>query len=271
MKTRNATNTANFLIPKKNIKSISDTIKPTQYYVSNGYTGKGVKIAIIDSGCPKHNDIPVEGEKISFCDDNLSVWDKCGHSTMVSGIIVSNNKNSIMGIAPDANLMYGKVINDTGQCSYNSMVAAVLWAVVKQVDIIVMALGSQYDYSVLHDAIIKAKKADICIFAAAGEDIKNEYGEVYFPARYPEVFSTGFLTRGKIKNIAIKERVDFYAPNKGLITTYLDNQYVKAYGSSVATAYFAGLSAVLIEKYRKTIPKYEIPSLIYSKLIKSLL
>ena len=74
-----------------------------------------------------------------------------------------------------------------------------------------------------------------------------------------------------MKNAIIKSKVDLYTTNKGLSTTYLDNQYVKAYGSSVSTAYFAGLAAVLIEKYKKTIPKYEIPPLVYSALTKSLI
>lgn len=263
---------SNFSI-KNNIRKITDTIQncPVHYYISNGHTGKGVSIAIIDSGCPIHPDIPEAKEKISFCDDNIAVWDKYGHSTMISGIIGATNPNSLLGVAPEAILMHGKVINDSGQCSYNSIVAAILWAIVKKVDIIVLALGSQYDYGILHDAIIKAKKENICIFAASGDNITTKNMDLDFPSRYSEVFSVGYLTRGKIKNSIIKEKVDLYCPNKGLPTTYLDKKYVRAYGSSMATAYFAGLAAVLIEKYRKTLPKHEIPALVYSKLVHSLL
>lgn len=256
-----------FKINNKQIKSISDKIKPVSYS-KKGYTGKNVKISIIDSGCPNHNDIKVCGEKISFCDESTNVDDNYGHSTMVSGIISANNKGSIIGIAPDAKLFFAKVANDAGECSFNSMVAAILWSIVKQVDIIVVALGTQYDYSVMHDAIKKARDNNICVFAAAGKDIGDS--DLNFPARYNEVFSASTLTRGKEKNKIIMEKSDLYTPNKGMYTTYTNNKYVRAYGSSISTAYFAGHAALLIEQYRKTIPQNEIPALVYSKLIREL-
>ena len=123
-------------------------------------------------------------------------------------------------------------------------------------------MGTQYDYRVFHDAIKKAKEHDICIFAASGDE-----EELDFPARYPEVFSAGFLTRSKKRNDKIRENSDFYLPNKGLYTTYLDNKYVKVSGSSVSTAFFAGLGAVLVEQYKKE-GKKNISKLVYSELNK---
>ena len=256
-----------FLINKKKrsiIDNISSTIvySPSAYGIDNKCTGRGVKIAILDSGCTSHKDIKFEGDKISFCDENIISNDKNGHSTMMAGIIKSNNRKSIIGLAPHSKLLFAKVVNHKGECSFNSLVAGVLWAVVKEVDIIVIAMGSQYDYRVLHDAIKKAKEHDICVFAASGDE-----EEIDFPARYDEVFSAGFLTRSKKKNDLIKKNVDFYLPNRGLYTTYLDNKYVKISGSSVSTAFFAGLGAVLVEQYKKEKRK-NIPRLVYSHLYK---
>ena len=249
---------------RNSIKIIPTPIiySPSSYKINNRCTGKGVKIAILDSGYSYHKDMIFEGEKISFCERNISTEDKNGHSTMISGIIKSNSKKSIIVIAPHVKLLYGKVVDNNGQCNFNSLVAGVLWSIVKGVDIIVIAMGSQYDYRVLHDAIKKARSHGICIFAASGE---NE--ELDYPARYKEVFSTGFLTRDKKKNDLIKQNVDFYLPNKGIYTTYLDNKYVKVSGSSISTAFFAGLGAVLIEQYKKE-KKKNIPKLLYSKLDK---
>ena len=195
MKTQQVIYSSKFALSKKNIRNISSTICPVQYYIPEGFTGKGVRIAIIDSGCPKHKDIPIVGKEhefehnnVSFCDDSISPWDKYGHSTMISGVISASNKKTILGVAPQAMLLHAKVVNDRGQCSFNSMVGAVLWAVVRRVDVIAIALGTQYDHSVLHDAISKARKENICIFAAAGEEVKNKDGELDYPARYPEVF-----------------------------------------------------------------------------------
>lgn len=257
-----------FIIQKKKrsvVDKIPSTIiySPSAYGIDNKCTGKGVKIAILDSGCTNHKDIKFEGDKISFCDDNIVVNDKNGHSTMISGIIKSNNRKSIIGLAPHSKLLFGKVVNHKGECSFNSLVAGVLWAIVKEVDIIVIAMGSQYDYRVLHDAIKKAREYGICIFAASGDE-----EEIDFPARHDEVFSAGFLTRSKKKNEIIRKNVDFCLPNKGLYTTYLNNKYVKISGSSVSTAFFAGLGAVLVEQYKKE-NKRNISKLVYSHLDKT--
>lgn len=254
-----------FIINKKKraiIDKIPSTIvySPSAYGVDNRCTGRGVKIAILDSGCTNHKDIKFDGDKISFCDDNAIINDKNGHATMVAGIIKSNNRKSIIGLAPHSNLLFVKIINHKGECSFNSLVAGVLWAIVKEVDIIVIAMGSQYNYRVLHDAIKKAREYGICIFAASGDE-----EEIDFPARYKEVFSAGFLTRSKKKNEQIKNNVDFCLPNRGLYTTYIDNKYVKISGSSVSTAFFAGMAAVLVEQYKKENRK-NISELVYSQL-----
>ena len=257
--------TEEILIDKRKktiIKELSNSVvySPSLYGINNGCTGKGVKIAILDSGCPSHKDIKFEGDKINFCGDNIVEIDKNGHSTIVSGIIKANNKKAIIGCAPHSKLLFGKIVDNKGNCSFNSLIAGVLWAIVKEVDIIIIAMGTQYDYMVLHDAIKKARSYGICIFAASGD---NE--EIDFPARYNEVISTGFLTRSKVKNELIKKNIDFYLPNKRIYTTYLNNRYAKVSGSSVSTAFFAGMGAVLIEQYKKE-DKRNIPDLIYAKL-----
>lgn len=238
---------------------------PSTYGIENRCTGRGIKIAILDSGSPHHKDIKISGDKINLCDENLSASDTNGHSTMISGIINANNKKSIIGIAPHSKLLFGKVIDNNNMCGFNSLVAGVLWSIVKEVDIIVMALGTQYDYLLLKDAIKKAKEHGICIFAAAGDTGINESWDADFPARYDNVFSAGFLKRTKKENDIIKKKIKLYLPNYGLYTTYLDNRYIKVSGSSVSTAFFAGLSAVLIEQYKKENRK-DISKQLYSEL-----
>jgi len=229
-------------IERKPVKSILDKIeKPvvyrsTDYNLSSKFTGKNIKIAIIDSGSPKHKDIIVK-EKISFCKNSKHTCDKLGHATMMAGIIKSNHKSNIKGIAPKTEIYCTKIVDDEENCSFNSLIAAILWAIVKKVNIILISLGTQYDYEVLHDSIKKAHKLGICIIAAAGND-KNK--EINFPARYPEVFSVGNSS---------KNNADFKIPQKEFTTTYLNNKYIKTSGSSPASALVAGLTSLLIEKY----------------------
>jgi len=238
---------------------------PSAYGVDNLCTGKKVKIAILDSGCPRHKDIKVIGGKISFCEENLGSYDSHGHATMISGIINSKNKKAITGLAPNAEIHYGRVVNGKGNCGFNSLVAGILWSIVKGVDIIVVAMGTQYDYVVLKDAVKKARDHGICVFSACGDDNIDKKWQADFPARYENVISTGFMTRNKVQNNILRKKIDFNLPNKGLYTTYLDNKYIKVSGSSVSTAFYAGLAAVLIEQYKKE-KKEDIPTEVYTKL-----
>jgi subtilisin family serine protease len=238
---------------------------PLSYGINNLCTGKKVKIAILDSGCPHHKDIRINGDAINLCEENVDLSDQNGHATMLAGIINANNKKTIMGLAPHAEIIYGKIINNKNICGFNSLVAGVLWAIVQEVDIIVIALGTQYDYAVLRDAVKKARDRGICVFAAAGDKNINIEWEIDFPARYEHVISNGFLKRIKIQNDIVRKKVDFYLPNKGLYTTYLNNKYIKATGSSISSAFYAGLAAVLIEQYKGE-NKKDIPTFVYKRL-----
>ena len=258
-------------IEEKAKKNIIDELEepilysPIAYGIDTACTGKKVKISILDSGCPRHKDIKVVGDRISFCEENLGSYDSQGHATMLAGIIASRNKKAVTGLAPHSEIQYGRIINNKGICGFNSLVAGVLWSIVKEVDIIVIALGTQYDYIVLKDAVKKAREHGICVFAASGDKgIDNEW-DMDFPARYEHVISTGFMTRNKAQNDILRKKVDLNLPNRGLYTTYLDNKYIKVSGSSVSTAFYAGLAAVLIEQYKKE-KKKDIPTEVYSKL-----
>jgi len=253
---------------KKNIfNKLEEPIvySPLVYGIDNLCTGRKVKISVLDSGCPAHKDLKTNGDKVSLCEGSIGIFDYNGHATMLAGIINSNNKKSIIGLAPHAELQYGRVIDNKDMCGFNSLVAGILWSVVKEVDIIVIALGTQYDYIVLRDAVKKARDYGICVFAASGDQNINDKWQIDFPARYENVISTGFLTRTKVKNDVIRKKVDFCLPNKGLYTTYLNNKYIKISGSSISTAFYAGLAAVLIEQYKKE-RKKDIPTLVYSRL-----
>jgi subtilisin family serine protease len=235
-------------LDKNSKKSIDSLSAPYAYKISdygivdNNY-GKGVKILIIDSGCPRHKDIEVRGDKTNFCDHTDNIYDSNGHCTMVSGVIAGNSKDGIMGLSPLSTIHYAKIIDNFNDCIFNDLVSAVLWGIVKEVDIILISLGTQYDYGALKDVIKKAHDSNICIIAAAGNDPKTI--DVDFPARYPEVLSVDCSIAGKkIK----KRKVDLWLPNKRNLTTYLDDKYVRVGGSSMAAAKVAGIASILVGK-----------------------
>jgi len=258
-------------VEKNNIYSVSDKIEkpvvysPEDYFISKQYKGEGVKIVLIDSGCPQHKDIKIEGEKINFCDSTTDVYDYMGHSTLLSGIIKSVNNKGIIGLAPKSQIYYAKVMKKREICNHNAIVAAVLWAIIKKADIIGICIGSDYDYSVLHDAIKKAYKNDIIVITASGCPNKNNEN-ISFPAQYPETLAVGYLTKNKKYNDIIRKQSDIIAQNKKYTTTYLNNKYVKAGGSSMSSAIIIAIAALLIEQKKKN-ASIVTASAIYKELI----
>jgi len=214
-------------------------------------TGKGVKVAIVDSGAPFHVSISDNiTEHVNLLDHVSSHHDVFGHATMVSGVLGANSKQ-IHGIAPNVKFYTAKVSDNEGASDFNALVAGVLWAVVKRVDIIVIALSTAIDYPVLHNAIKKAYDENICIIAASSNG-KN--GDLSYPSAYAECL--GFVAKPKNKNLLDnmldkQGNVIVQMPSNGIITTYQKDQYIRVYGSSFAAAIGAGILACLIEQKGK--------------------
>lgn len=249
-----------FEINNKISKTTTKTLKkpiifnPEKYKLDPDLKGKNVKMAIIDSGYPTHPILKKPSEIISFCDNSNTYKDKFGHSSLVSGIILSNNKKSIVGVAPKTRVYYSKAVNDDGSCNFNTLLASILWAITKKVDIIMLALGSQIHYPILHDAIKKAFYNNICVIASSGNNTKNE--QIDYPAKYPEVFSVGAKTRSPKYNEILEKQSSLVIEKSSMLTTYLDDKYVKASGSSIATAFISGITSLMLENYKKQKKEY---------------
>jgi len=254
---------------KRTDKQIFSSVSKPKVYSGSDYgfaknlTGEGIKISVIDSGTPSHVDISNIYKYTDVSDKPNRHKDHHGHATMVGGIIGANNPKTVVGVAPDSDLMFAKVVNGSGECSYNSLVAAMLWSIVQKSDVILISLGSQTDFSLFHDAIRKAHGHGICIVAAAGDT----YGKVDYPAKYPEVLSVGRASRSKKSSSEIKnfERPQLILPSLTSPTTYLNNRYTRSSGSSLLAAYVAGLAALAVQDYRNK-GKDVSPAGIYKRL-----
>lgn len=242
---------------------------PGDFGFQTKFSGKGVKIGIIDSGRPFHKDIKDIGCSNNFCKDSKSkdYNDVLGHSTMISGIIGAKNKDSIVGLAPDSILHFAKVIDKNKFIDYNCVVAAIIWSIVRDFDIIVLSLGTQCGYQLLQDSIKKAYENGICIISAAGEQNKENEYEPNYPSRYSEVLSVGEYSDENKRNI--KNKCDIALPKKKYITTYLNNKFANVSGSSISTAIVTGICSLIIEKIKKenvNTNKECIPSMVYTEL-----
>lgn len=223
-----------------------------------GYTGKGVTIAVLDTGCDvnhpclKDRIIGVRNCTAGKIDD---VTDIHGHGTHVSGIIAGNRiKMGVTGVAPDANLLIVKVLGNDGNASYMTIVKGIEYAIEQKVDIINLSLGGGKDYDPLKAVIKKAVNSGISVVVASGNsgDGRSDTDEKFYPAYYEEVIEVGAIDLSD--NMASfsnsNDQMDVCAYGVETTSTYPNNKYARCTGTSQSTPHVSGTLALLKQKFR---------------------
>ena len=249
-------------------------------------TGKGIGVAVIDSGIASHPDL---GNRViaaqSFNVNVSGADDAYGHGTAVAGIIAGDGTASggtYIGIAPEANLINLRVNDGNGAAPTSAIMNAILWAVANKqtYNIRVMNLSLQasvqesYRTSPIDAAVEYAWLKGIVVVVAAGNNGPNS--ALYAPANDPYVITVGatddqgtaataddalasFSSYGVTQDGVNKP--DFVAPGRHIITTLAPNsnfalnypsfivgtQYIQLSGTSVAAPAVTGLAALYIE------------------------
>lgn len=237
---------------------------------SNGYTGKGVKIAIIDSGISTHDDLDISGG-ISFVKGEPSYEEGSLHGTHVAGIIgAKNNDIGVVGVAPDSEIYAIKSLDSRGNGYISDVIEGIDWAVNNQMDIINLSLGTNVDSQALREAVDIAYENGILLVAGAGNDAStnSKIDTVDYPAKYDSVIAVGATTESdeKLPLSSTGESVEVSAPGYNILSTNNNNGYVAMEGTSMAAPFVAGFLALLIEQY----PQYsntEIRDLLATKVV----
>src|SRR5882672_31511 len=185
-----------------------------------GYTGAGVGVAVLDSGITSwHDDLtnktsklyPYGNQRVSkfvdFVNGRPLPYDDNGHGSHVAGIIGGNGYDSQgekTGIAPGANLVSLKVLDQNGQGTISNIIAALGWVAANastyNIRVVNMTVGARIMESYWTDPLTLATKAltdrGIVVVAAAGNNGKNTLGQLQFgginaPANAPWVLTVG--------------------------------------------------------------------------------
>ena len=187
-----------------------------------GLTGRGVGIAVIDSGITSwHDDLYAPfgtsspNRVVHFKDFTTLVTtsqpdDPYGHGTHVAGIIAGNGYDSSgrrTGIAPDAQLIGLKVLDGAGNGHISDVIAALDYAVsiknTYNIRIINLSIGSAVTESYRTDPLALAARravdAGIVVLAAAGNlgrapNGKTIYGGITSPGNAPWVLTVGAMS-----------------------------------------------------------------------------
>ncbi len=166
-----------------------------------GYTGKGRKSAVLDTGVVMEHPLIKRAlkEYVDFTGEGIE--DLNGHGTSCALVCLAT--------APDIDLYVAKVADKNKQAFYTNLIRGVEWCIDKQVHIINISLGSKRvctEDCKLKETLKKAKNANITISAAAG----NEPTETLCPAKCEYVWSIGAMDPTFSKIAPYSAPAEFY-------------------------------------------------------------
>src|ERR1700722_13744273 len=174
-----------------------------------GVTGKGVTIAVLDSGLwqdPSQNYGPRLLASIDVLNGGSGPvkGDPYGHGTHVTSIAAGGAMNvsgSYLSIAPQANLVAVRAFDGTGSGRYADVIAGLNWIVANRtkykIRVLNLSFGaapeSYYWDDPLNQAVMAAWRAGIVVVAAAGNEGPTAM-TIDVPGNVPYVITTGALT-----------------------------------------------------------------------------
>ncbi|MDX3928284.1 MAG: S8 family serine peptidase [Shinella sp.] len=228
------------------------------------FTGQGIKIAVLDTGIDlKHPDYVGRAIVAQSFVKGETVDDVQGHGTHCAGTAAGKSVDPMVpryGIAPDASLFVGKILNNRGFGTELDIVNGMNWAITQRCEVISMSVGapvrSGERHSLLYERVGKlALQNGSLIVAAAGNESNRGLGfiaPVSSPANAPSILAVGALD-GSL-NVATFSaggvnpeggEIDIAAPGVGIFSSVpLPQKYRTMMGTSMACPHVAGVAAL---------------------------
>ncbi|GHD79322.1 peptidase [Streptomyces mirabilis] len=241
----------------------------------SGYDGKGIKVAVLDTGVDTgHPDLAGKiAESQSFVPDE-GVQDGFGHGTHVASTIVGSGAASggrYKGVAPGAELAVGKVLDDTGHGQDSWIIAGMDWAARSGAKIVSMSLGGTASgpSDILSQTVDELSASTGTLFVIAAGNSGPSEQTVGTPGIADSALTVGavdksdklasFSSRGpRAGDYAVKPEIT--APGVAITAaraagtsmpggTPVDDYYTTASGTSMATPHVAGAAALVAQAH----------------------
>jgi subtilisin family serine protease len=206
-------------------------------------TGRGVKIAVIDSGIDnRHPDLAGQvALRLNFVPRGRDAIEQ--HGTSVAGIIAakSNNRIGIAGVAPGSRILALRACWQEAAgiastvCDSFSLAKALYFAISTRADVINLSLSGPDD-RLLRELLKVAVNRDLTVVTAF--DARRPDGG--FPANAPGVIAVSDTRRGHA----------YIAPGRDVPTTEPGGRWFLVNGSSFAAAHVSGLVALMRQRQR---------------------
>lgn len=170
-----------------------------------GVTGKGVTIAIVDTGIAAHPDVTKPVNRIAgfkdFVNGRSKPYDDNGHGTHVAGDAAGNgyaSRGTYRGIAPQAKLVGVKVLDRNGSGFDSTIIRGIQWCITNRkrygIRVMNLSLGKRaterWSGDPLCRAVDKAVRAGLVVTVAAGNEGPGR-STISSPGITPSVITVG--------------------------------------------------------------------------------
>src|SRR6185295_2325415 len=186
--------------------------------------------------------------------------DENGHGTHCAGIIGAEggNNEGITGVNWTVQIMPLRFMDANGSGTTKDAIEAINYVIDRRkagvnVRIISASWGSTQKSRALEDVISRAKDAGILFVAASGNSSEDTDRTPHYPSSYNlgNIISVAALDRNdeltSFSNFGAKS-VHIAAPGKEILSTWLENGFREASGTSMATPMVAGVAALVLSK-----------------------
>ncbi|HEY0718350.1 MAG TPA: S8 family serine peptidase, partial [Streptosporangiaceae bacterium] len=239
--------------------------------------GSGVTVAVLDTGVDAS--VPdLAGSVTTGPDETLGV-DPPGyqpphlHGTYIASLIAGHgsgagHRSGVIGVAPAARILSVRVILDETEPGFaefadesandDAIGTGIRYAVGHGAGVINMSLGSTAPTRDLRAALAYAATRGVVVVAAAGNDGAAQHGYTPFsyPAAFPGVIAVAAVSlRGDRAAFSDdNSSVVLSAPGVNVVGAGPGGSYLEADGTSPASAFVAGVAALIRARYPKLTP-----------------
>lgn len=214
-----------------------------------------VIVAIVDTGIDyTHNDLSGHYLALGYdwVNGDNDPKDDHWHGTHCAGIAAAivDNGIGVTGVA-QVSIMAEKVLNAGGSGTWENVAQGITHAADAGADVVSMSLGGTGYSSVVEDACQYAWSKGCILVAAAGNSNTNT---PFYPAAYTTVIAVAATSRYDTKASYSNwgDWIELSAPggdgsnsNDWILSTYLNNGYAWAKGTSMACPHVSGLAALV--------------------------
>jgi subtilisin family serine protease len=217
-----------------------------------------VTIAVLDTGVDlAHPDLA--GKLVAgynFIANNDTPQDDNGHGTGVAGICaaMTDNDTGIAGVSWGASIMPIKVLDASGNGSFENAARGIIWAADNGAQVINLSLGGYTSSSLLQDAINYALQKGVVVVAASGN---RGIDTITYPAQYEGVIAVGSVDQNSQRSAFSNygPELDVVAPGSAIFSLTKLGNYGYLSGTSAAAPFTSGMVALMLSvkgnSYRK--------------------